>query len=35
MIVLTKQLGVRQSHHHQRAYYDESTNNPPGFIVAS
>lgn len=30
---LTKQLGVRQSL--QRAYYDQSTDNPPGFIVGS
>jgi hypothetical protein len=30
---LTKQLGVRQSL--QRAYYDQSTDNPPGFLVGS
>ncbi len=30
---LTKQLGVRQSL--QRAYYDQPTDNPPGFIVGS
>jgi hypothetical protein len=30
---MTKQLGVRQSL--QRAYYDQSTDNPPGFIVGS
>lgn len=30
---LTKQLGVRQSL--QRAYYDQSTYNPPGFIAGS
>jgi hypothetical protein len=30
---LTKQLGVRQSL--QRAYYDRSTDTPPGFVVGS
>src|SRR5688500_899587 len=30
---LSKQLGVRQSL--QRAYYDQSTDNPPGFVVGS